>query len=256
MSEHRVYRNPPIEEALCEFHFKPRQDWDLTIPGKFHVELGDGYGGKPQEQRVVGIALNQQGEQPANLNLNEGLARVQLLNEDGNRMVAIGQNVLSVHMLRPYHDPNREDGGGWQEFKARINEALGAYWNVVRPEGVIRVGVRYINKIVLPQSAAKVESYLNCALPVVAGFPSRLSNYMSRVEYVYDDEVRLVLSQGTTRDPQDPMRLLLDLDVIWQSSDIVTLQSALEKAEMLRMREQAAFEAAITDSSRELFDEC
>jgi len=33
------YRNPPIEEALCEFRFVPSQDWDPTVPGRFHKKI-------------------------------------------------------------------------------------------------------------------------------------------------------------------------------------------------------------------------
>ena len=43
MQERRRYRNPPIEEALCEFRFKPGRDWDLTIPGKLQAAIGEEY---------------------------------------------------------------------------------------------------------------------------------------------------------------------------------------------------------------------
>ena len=46
MHQHHRYKNPPIEEALCEFRFKPGQDWDFTIPGKLQTEFGDEYTGK------------------------------------------------------------------------------------------------------------------------------------------------------------------------------------------------------------------
>ena len=100
MNNHRIYQNPPIEEALCEFRFNPNQAWDLTIPGKIHIKLHLEYGGKPQEQNVVGIELTPQAGQVPNLNFAQGLAKVQLPTEDGKRMVAVGQDVLSVHMLR------------------------------------------------------------------------------------------------------------------------------------------------------------
>ncbi len=41
MNQRRRYRNPPIEEALCEFRYPPGQEWDLTIPCKFYLRLGD-----------------------------------------------------------------------------------------------------------------------------------------------------------------------------------------------------------------------
>lgn len=58
--QRRRYKNPPIEEALCEFRFHPDQEWNLTIPGRLHGELADEYSGKPQEQKVANITLNAQ----------------------------------------------------------------------------------------------------------------------------------------------------------------------------------------------------
>jgi uncharacterized protein (TIGR04255 family) len=51
--ERRKYRNPPIEEALCEFRFAPSQDWDPTVPGRFHEKIREIYPAKPREQRIA-----------------------------------------------------------------------------------------------------------------------------------------------------------------------------------------------------------
>ena len=252
--EQRRYRNPPIEEALCEFRFKPGQDWDLTFPGKLHTKLSDKYAGKPQQQMVAEVGLEAQGGRPSKLKYGEGLARVQLVTENGERMVGIGQDVLSVHMLRPYHDPLRPDHSGWDEFQSRISVALDAYWEVAEPIGVCRIGIRYINKIVIPQEAVKVENYLKCALPEVSGLPDWLSNFVSRVEYVYPDDVRLILSQGSVDAPKDHVGFLLDLDVIWENTEPIERDEALTKAGDLRDREREAFETVITDKAREIFD--
>ena len=254
MEDRRRYKNPPIEEALCEFRFKPGRDWDLTIPGKLQTEFGDEYTGKPQEQRVVELGLEAPGGKPFNLQYGEGLARVQLVTKDGKRMVGVGPDVLSVHMLRPYQDPRHPESSGWDEFQPRIKIALGAYWNVAKPKGVHRIGIRYINKIVVPQKTVKVESYLRCALPNVSGLPDRLNNFMCRVEYAYSDGVRVVLSQGSINVSKDRVGFLIDLDVIWESTEPVSQNEALEKVRDLRSREREAFETVITDKARELFD--
>ena len=252
MEKRRHYRNPPIQEALCEFRFQSGQDWDPTIPGKLHVKLGDEYGGKPKEQKVINVALNTQQGQPPGLSYGEGVAKVQLVTEDGKRLVAVGRDVLSIHMLCPYQDPNQPDSG-WCEFQNRIKRALDAYWKVVQPKGVFRVGIRYINKIAIPQSAVEVEDYLRCALPVVDGLPDRLNNFMSRMDCSYKDDVRLVLSQGSVTGSPTRVEFLLDLDVIWERPRAISKDEALTKASELRDREREAFEAVITDKARELF---
>ena len=52
------------------------------------------------------------------------------------------------------------------------------------------------------------------------------------------------------------VRILLDLDVVWESNDeLISQGDAFAKAEDLRNRERAAFEAFITDKSRSLFND-
>ena len=254
MDQRRRYRRPPIEEALCEFHFTAGPDWNLTVPGKLQTELQGEYSGTPREQRAVEVGLDVQGGKPANLQYGEGLARVQLVTEDETRMVGVGRDLLSIHMLNPYQTPAYPESSGWEEFKPRISAALEAYWRVAAPIAVRRVGVRYINKIVIPEPKVNVEEYLRCALPEVDELPERLGSFMTRIEYLYADDVRLVLSHGTIGAPTDHVAFVLDLDVIWEGGDPIGKDTAMIVAEDLRVRERTAFEATITDKAREIFD--
>ena len=199
MHQHRRYKNPPIDEAICEFRFEPSQDWDPTIPGKLHVELPEEYSGKPQEQRALGLEWNAQERQ---MSYNEGLARVQLATEDGTRKVGVGPDVLSVHMLRPYHSPHLSDTSGWGEFRQRIKQALDSLWRVVQPVGVRRVGFATSIKFSFPRECDNYE-YLNSALPQVNGLPPSPNGFVSRAEYTYPDGIRLILSQGTIEAPEN-----------------------------------------------------
>ena len=254
MAERRRYKNPPIKETLCEFRFNPGEGWDFTIPGKLQTELGGKYSGKPREQKAIQVGMDLQDGKPSNLQYEEGLAKVLLVTMDGKRMVGVGPDALSVHMLHPYQNPPYPESSGWNEFKPRIASALDAYWKVAKPDGVRWVSIRYINRIVIPGSDIRVEEYLRCASPEVHGLPEDYSNFVSRVEYLYPDNVRLVLSQGSVIASPEHAEFLLDLDVIWESTEPVQRDVALEKADNLRTRERVVFEAVITDKAREIFD--
>ena len=254
MSQRRRYKNPPIEEAVCEFRFRPGDEWNLTIPGKLQAKIAGDYTGKPQEQRVIDVALHTAGRQPPELKYGEGLAKVQLVTTDGKRKVGVGQDVLSIHMLRPYQNPARASGSGWQEFRPRIEEALDAYWHVAGPNDVSRIGVRYINKILVSQLPVRIEEYLNCAPPDVEGLPDHMNNYVSRTEYRYDDNILLILSHGTVSTPPGQVGFLLDIDVISEMDDPIERDEALQMTSSLRAREREAFELLITDKARELFN--
>ena len=153
------------------------------------------------------------------LRSRDELARVQLVTENERRIVGVGPDVLSVHMLRPYQDVTDPMHGGWQEFRSRIENALNTYWTVANPEGINRISIRYINKIVFDRTRVPLGDYLKCILPTVPGLPQTVNGFVSRSEFSYDDGVRLILSQGTTRDPANAFAFVIDLDVIWGSDE-------------------------------------
>lgn len=249
VSSRRRYRNPPIIEAVCEFFFAPGLDWDPTLPGKLHSRLSNDYPGTPRHQKSVELGVQFREGSPHNFQVGEGPRKVQLVTEDEKRIVGVGPNTLSVHMLRPYQDPHDSDNVGWDEFRPRISRALDAYWEVIQPQGVTRIGIKYINKLAVSGEVATAKEYLRCALPEVDGLPTHLLNLMSQVEYAYQDGVRLILSQGRVENG-----FILDIDVIWESQDALARKDTDSRIDDLRTRERQVFEAVITDKARKLFD--
>jgi len=245
----RKYRNPPIEEVLVEFRFVPGQEWDLTIPGKLHQHdaIKAQYPGKPRTQKVfLGAELQAGPGYPPNLAVHEGVGRVQLVDERGNHLISLGLDVLSVNVLRPYD--------GWDQFRPRIETALQAYTEVAEPSGVSRVGVRYINKIVLPEKEIDLGTYFRCVPSPLPELPSKVTGFMSRMEFLYDDAVKLLLTQASIDALESQSAFLLDLDLIWKSAEAKGLNAIMAIVDDLHEREVVAFEAIITDAAREVFD--
>ena len=59
----------------------------------------------------------------------------------------------SVHMLRPYK--------GWETFRPQIQQALDAYSRIAEPEGITRIGLRYINKITIKEPHNDLSPYFS-----------------------------------------------------------------------------------------------
>lgn len=254
MNQRRRYSNPPIQEAFCEFRFVPGSDWDFTIPEKLQAALGNEYSGKSREQKALQVELSVKDGQPANLSYEEGVAKVQLVTEGGNRLVGVGPNVLSIHMLRPYQSAEHIERGGWEEFRPRIMDALETYLKIVEGSAVSRVGVRYINRILIPGQNVEIEEYLNCAHMKVKGLPENYSNFLSRVEYMYDDAARLVVSYGLLGASESGVECLLDLDAIRDEEPPIGSEQASILVDALHERVGSAFEAIVTDKTRRIFD--
>ncbi|MCI0418029.1 MAG: TIGR04255 family protein [Acidobacteria bacterium] len=242
------YRNPPIEEAIVEFRFVPGQEWDLTIPGKLHEHpaVKNQYPGKPRTQKVLEAAFQAGPGQTPNLAVREGVGRIQLVDHSGSHLISLGSDVLSVNVLRPYD--------GWEKFRPRIEATLSAYAEVAAPSSVARIGVRYINRIVLPGRESNIKTYFRCGPPSAPKLPRKMAGFMSRVEYVYDDAVQLLLTQASIDAPEGQSAFLLDLDVVWESAEAKGLDGAMEVVDDLHEREGKAFEAVITKAARDMFN--
>lgn len=245
-TERRRYKNPPIEEALVEFRMAPGQEWDLTIPGKLHEKVKEAYPGKPRQQKLLQASFQAVQGQPAGFAVQEGIGRVQLVDAEAKRLLSLGPNVLSINVLRPYD--------GWDQFKPRVERALRAYVEVSGADNVSRIGVRYINRVALAAADVDLAAHFTCGPAVPPGLPNRVGGFLNRAEYVYDDDVKLVVTLASIDAAEGSAAFLLDLDVIWEATVPLTIDAALAKVDDLHEREGIAFEALITDKTREVFD--
>ena len=231
-----------------EFRFAPGQEWDLTIPGKLHQHelIRNEYSGKPRQQNAIEASLRIGEEQPFSVQMREGIGRLQLVSEDAKRLLSLGPDVLSVNVLRPYDN--------WEQFRPRVEAALNAYRDVARPKAVERIGVRYINKIVLPSTEIELATYFRLGPLTVEDLPKRMVNFMNRSEYVYDDGLKLIITLASIASPEGSTAFLLDLDVILEGGEPLSLDEVMDTVDDLHDREGIAFEATITEKTREVFD--
>ena len=254
------YKNPPIEEAICEFRFAHGQEWNLTVPGKFHNEITDEYDGNPRELRIFETTLKPASDSNApEIQHREDFGKLMLVNNDGTRMVGIGRDVMSVHMLRPYQNPALPEISGWDEFQPRIKNALETYWNVAAPKGALRIGVRYINKLTIPKQTPSIKEYLKrfveCAPPDIPDFLGKMRDLTSRFEYDCAKDVKLALSQHLVDAGNEQLAFLLDIDVFWNTVDKpIGYDAVLEKTNQLKEQENKIFEALITTEARRDFN--
>lgn len=248
MTQGKQYPKPPIDEAVVEFLFDPKQEWDGTVPGKLQAELAAAYPGKAQTQTMFSLALAPQGS--AAPFVSQASARTLLPNSDRTRLVGVAPNLLTVHALNPYR--------GWDEFSARAREALSAYWKVNEPAGVRRIRIRYINRIVIPGESVNLNEYFTAAPGLPGEMASaHLRNFITRIETPYDDDgsvLVMTFAPAPARPPQkECCAFVLDFDLLRSFEAAQDSAATLAALEVLRTRERAAFEAMITDATRNLF---
>lgn len=246
----RNYHNPPIEEALVEIQFAPSKEWDPTISLNFYDKIKDTYIGKPQDRISILASIKQNpNEGSPFVEATQELDRVRYPDKDGTSLVSIGHNVMSVHVLRPYPS--------WDNFFPKIKEAYNAYIEASEPVGIVRIGLRYINKIEIPSSeSVDLRDYFNSPPSTPDGIPVNMSNFFTRTESVYKDApIKLIQTFGTSSAPENTYGFLLDIDLVCMlPENPLPCDQALEVIADMRSRERDAFEAYITNTTRKIFD--
>ncbi len=256
------YKHAPIEEAMCEFMFAPSNmaaQWDLTLPGRVqqHPHLRGIYNGVSRQQHVQQIVAEQAAPNTvANIALATALLRVLIPTADGKAVLGIGQNSLSVSSLREYE--------GWEKFKPRIRIALDAYREVAQPTQILRITVKFINRIIAPKPhATTAAEYLGDIQPThtakIEGtekeIAATLTAYHYRKEFASNDHVKIVVTQATLQ-PSAPStsEFLLDIETVYDHAALTDFGEAMEKVERLHAVEGAIFESLITEAARNLFN--
>lgn len=250
MESRRQYRNPPIEEAVCELRFNA-SDWDITWPGQLFNITKNEYSGKPrsQQQSIVSI------EQGTGLTVKPESLKTQLVSSDGKRLLAVAPGTFSIHELRPY--------SGWDLFKQRILDSTQSFLKIANEVVISRIGIRYINRITLLDESVDLSDYFTCVPNKTENLPDTVSSFFARVDFANPEEesiVRVTLASGDAS--TDELVVMLDIDAIWedQSNPLLLTASddAVKKFEVilcdLRARERNIFEGLITDKTRKVFD--
>jgi len=246
LHKRRVYRNPPIVEAIVELKFLGGKPWNLTIPGRFYDHIKDEFPDEPEQRDVVEASF---GENKAP---DEGMFSVnrvgqRVLFRNGNRLVVIGPNTLSINSVRPYE--------GWESLKLRVRRALEVYRSVLSPDAISGIGVRYVNKIEIPPGPFRLQDYFTVGqgLPPT-GFPVQLTSFFDRMELAYDEiPATIAFTWASAKSEKaEASAFVLDLDLRWNES--CSFEDTLKNIQDLRDRERLAFESLINDRLRETFD--
>jgi len=241
------YRKPPLIEALCEIYFAD-SEWDDTIPGTFYERVKGDFPRK--QQRKIQEAQITMGPGQAMAGVKELPPWMQFVSDKKHRMVQIARDLLVINQLHPY--PH------FEEWEPEIYGALAIYKELTKAKKVARLGVRYINRIVVPEKRIQMEDYFT----IYPNLPARLGethgSFLVRVEVPQVEESHTVLiTFGTAPLPkssQSGQAFMLDFyDIIL--GDMLIDENILRK-EIGRAHDNivVAFEDSITDRLRTLFE--
>lgn len=198
-------KNRPLTEALCEFFFVPQETWDMTIPGIIYSNISDKFPIKRQEIGK-GIAFR-----PTDKGVEQQIEpvppRLLFFNQSEDMLIQVSPNVLSVNIFRSHIK--------WKNFKQLIKYALIHYLKASEPEGLSKIGLRYITRFDIEDSPSNMDRYLRIYPQIPSEFPRRFEEYELSLKINYRDnqDYLMLHSEISDIDKQEKMfSLLLDLN--------------------------------------------
>jgi uncharacterized protein (TIGR04255 family) len=169
--------------------------------------------------------------------------------EDGRTLAQFRVDGFTYNRLAPY--------SSWEEICPETLKLWETYVRCARPEYVVRVATRYINRLRLPHPIADLDEYLTAPPQIPKGMPQRLRGYLQRL-VIYDEshDHSVILTQAPEANPLDDrhVTMLLDIDA-YKDLDQLPPDSPDLKAILTRLREakNTAFYSSITKRTQDMY---
>lgn len=241
----RSYRNPPVVEALCEIYFAD-SSWDDTVPGAFYERVRSEFPKK--QRREIQEAKITMGPDTSSAGVQRLPPWMQFLTEDGSLMIQVAENLVVVNQLLPYRHFEK-----WEQI---IYTALNVYNEVALPKKISRIGLRYINRIEIPETITSMEEYFTIYPQLPQSLGDTHGTFLVRVEIPQAELGHTVLITFGTSVPPQPVegKQTFMLDLYDRNSRPLEPNEAELKKEVQIAHDNVvmAFEDSITNKLREV----
>lgn len=226
MADPRYLSNAPISEAILDFRVKARADIDGAELGEARSQLAPLY---PIVEERTGFQFQVESGLGQSTFRETGIQGFFYATIDKLSIAQFRIDGFTFNRLRPY--------SRWEEIFPEAMRLWKVYCAVARPQTVVRLATRYLNRISLPATITDFERYLTAPAPVPKDLPQQVSSFLTRVT-IHDPESGLAANIGQTLQADvdaKQVSLLLDIDAFreWQydcgSSNVAETLEALRR---------------------------
>ena len=226
----------PVQEAVIQLSGRAGVDWEeqrITASLKERLPLFS----KTQSLRGMMAEMRlQQGTTPSNESKDLGWLGLVMRPDDEKQVLQFQRDFFAYSRLSPYP--------GWDSFLETALTMWKVHQEVAAPSEVVRVGIRFINRIDLPIEG-KLENYLNAPPIEPVGMDFPYLNFLHS-ETLTDPSREYAIQITKTIQPsidQDPFKfgLIIDIDVFTLQSLSIDTDALILRLEKMRSLKNMAF---------------
>jgi len=240
-----IYEKPPVVEAVIDIKCVNKASLTIRDLAAFASEFAPQFAQEGQSLEIE-ERYEPDGARKTTTERISGL--VLRSSADNLRVIQPKLTGMSYSRLAPYER--------WESFRDEAKQAWLRYAHLAQPDTVTRIGVRYVNVLRIGSPAIhELAPFLQMhpVTPWSLSAPPDGFNLQVRRRGITDG-VRLIINQATVLTVGTPTAgILLDLDAFLDGTFTTEEDPLWNQVEMLHAEVEEAFEAAITDHTRELF---
>lgn len=238
----KLYRNPPLVEAICQFQFDPKDIEDTNALEKL---LGKWKSAYPERNQGRGFSFALTPDGP--LIRSDLPPRYRLTASKQASVIQVGGDFLTVNHVHMHSDPYP----GWQKFKSLAVKRLVEFLNVMAVKRITVVGVRYIDKISVYETEKSPEDILCETDLVPKSFLRSRFGGLLRVELPKRGSRLMLTISFEEATPQS--FLVLDTEYVWRASRKVNVDWADDKLDVAHTEIKSVFDSLISEKLMKRF---
>ncbi len=247
MAEYPLLRNAPITEALIDIRVKILSDFNVEQFQSLHDAIATQYPDKKKRHKWEGKLELKNGASQISAS-TETIDGYLFTSADGKQIFQAKIDGFTFNRLKPYEQ--------WETFRDEALRLWKLYRDTISPE-IIRVALRFINKIDIPLSPQTVldfDDYLTAGPIVPKELPQGLSSFLTRVVIRDPDTDALAIITQAFEQIINPkfVPIILDIDVFKQK-EVISEEETWQTLEKMRHFKNRIFFTSITEKAKELF---
>ena len=240
-------RRAPIVEALIDFRVAPAPGIALEGIEPLHETIRVDF----PVQRTIRFAhghmdLSDIAKPVATA--NAGVTGFRYETQDATRIIQARLDGFTFSRLRPYKD--------WADLRDNARRLWQAYTAVAHPDRVVRIGLRYINRLELPLPVSGLEDWLHTRPDLLNTMPTIADVFMRVMFPLQHQNAFAVITEAIDRseDVVGVLPLILDIDVFREGAFTPDGDEMWEVLETFRTTKNHLFFNSITPKTRRLFE--
>lgn len=244
MVDQQHYPKAPITEAIIDLRVELPEKMTIHDLEKVHLGYENTY--PTRKNRNLASGRMELGQKVSATASSRQIGFL-FISGDEKQVFQARLDGFTMSRLAPY--------GSWDPFRDEARRLWNTYRSIANPVKIVRLAVRYINRLDLPLPLRDFKDYLRTVPEVSPDLPQELAGYFMQLTIPQKDIKSMVLLNQTIIPPSRPdvVSVVLDIDIFRSEEPPSDEEHVWSFFEELHRRKNEVFEACLTDQARELF---